>query len=140
MVDKSEIVKETEKEVKVKIGFAVIFLGIMIILGTFIYSGLETYKDGPMQGQNWTYVDSFYFSAMTLTTIGYGDFLPTTDVSKIFTVFYSLFGVGLVLYVLGVIARGYVEKSIVFEQEEVRKLKNLLYRHEIRQKAKNENI
>ena len=42
-------------------------------------------------------VDSFYFSVVTLATVGYGDFTPETDHGKLFTAFYVLVGVGIVL-------------------------------------------
>lgn len=42
-------------------------------------------------------VDAIYFSAMTLTTVGYGDFAPQTDIGKIFTTFYALIGIGIFL-------------------------------------------
>lgn len=37
------------------------------------------------------------FSLMTLTTVGYGDFTPTTPVSKVFTMVYVVVGIGLLL-------------------------------------------
>lgn len=47
--------------------------------------------------EGWSYLDSVYFSAITLTTIGYGDFSPQTDAGKIFTIIYIGIGVGLIL-------------------------------------------
>ncbi|MBC2602190.1 potassium channel family protein [Puniceicoccus vermicola] len=44
--------------------------------------------------EGWSVVDASYFCVMTLTTIGYGDLHPTRDVSKIFTIFYALVGIG----------------------------------------------
>jgi hypothetical protein len=32
---------------------------------------------------------------MTLTTIGYGDLHPTSDFTKLFTMFYSIIGIGI---------------------------------------------
>ena len=40
-------------------------------------------------------MDSFYFSAVTLTTVGYGDLAPSTSGSKLFTVFYLATGITL---------------------------------------------
>jgi len=40
---------------------------------------------------------SIYFSAMTITTAGFGDLHPTSDLSKLFTVFYIFMGLGVVL-------------------------------------------
>jgi hypothetical protein len=42
-------------------------------------------------------LDAFYFTAMTLTTVGYGDFSPQTDAGKIFTAIYAFVGIGIFL-------------------------------------------
>src|ERR687897_1039962 len=43
------------------------------------------------------FIDALYFSVVTLTTVGYGDFAPKTDVGKLFTAVYVLVGVGILL-------------------------------------------
>ena len=55
-----------------------IFVGI-ILLGAVVYQYLE----------NWNFIDSIYFSAVTITTLGYGDFVPQTKTGKILTIFFS---------------------------------------------------
>ena len=69
--------------------FQALFLFVCIILlsGTFFYHSVE----------HWSYLDSFYFSVITLATVGYGDFTPQTAAGKIFTIFYILTGVGTLL-------------------------------------------
>ena len=62
-----------------------IVLGSWVALGTIIYSVRE----------GWGMIDSLYFSVMTLTTIGYGDFSPTTTWMRLYTVIYSVMGIGL---------------------------------------------
>lgn len=59
----------------------------IIGLGTVVYRNLE----------GWSWIDSLYFSVVTLTTVGYGDFSPTTDAGKLFTIFYILVGIGIIL-------------------------------------------
>ncbi len=54
-------------------------------LGTVVYRYLE----------DWGWVDSLYFSVITLTSVGYGDLAPSTSGSKLFTVFYILTGLSL---------------------------------------------
>jgi len=61
-----------------------IVLGSWIALGTIIYSVQE----------DWSVIESLYFCVMTLTTIGYGDFSPSTEAMQLYTVFYSVLGVG----------------------------------------------
>ena len=45
--------------------------------------------------ENWTFLDSVYFSVITLTTVGYGDLSPQTSLGKILTICYILAGLGI---------------------------------------------
>ena len=58
--------------------------------------------------EEWSLLDSFYFSAITLATVGYGDFVPTTPGGKLFTVFYVFAGVGIILAFVQTVARASV--------------------------------
>ncbi|TQD25379.1 potassium channel family protein [Methanolobus vulcani] len=58
-----------------------------LALGTVTYHSIE----------GWTWIDSLYFSVITLTTIGYGDLAPVTDAGKIFTIIYVFIGIGILL-------------------------------------------
>lgn len=55
------------------------------------------------------WVDAIYFTAITLTTVGYGDISPKTNFGKMFTVFYLL--VGLTLFV--VLARVVLNETLL---------------------------
>jgi len=63
------------------LSFFVILL--VVLVGTLVMGIFE----------DWTYVESFYWSTVTITTTGYGDYVPTTIALKWFTTFYSLIGV-----------------------------------------------
>ena len=56
------------------------------------------------------FLDALYFSVTTLATVGYGDYAPKTDAGKIFTIFYVLIGVGILLAFLTTVA-GQVVKT-----------------------------
>ena len=58
----------------------------LVVVGTVAYRFLE----------DWSWVDSFYFSVVAISTVGFGDLAPTTDGSKLFTVVYIVFGVGII--------------------------------------------
>jgi hypothetical protein len=59
----------------------------LLSLGTVFYALVE----------GWSLLDSLYFSVTTLATVGLGDFAPKTDLGKIFTIFYILAGVSVIL-------------------------------------------
>jgi NhaP-type Na+/H+ or K+/H+ antiporter len=71
----------------------------MIALGTIVYKFLE----------GWSWIQCFYFSVSTLSTVGYGDLHPTTDGSRLFTALYILSGVAIALSALGIIGMNYIE-------------------------------
>lgn len=50
------------------------------------------------------YLNALYWCVATLTTVGYGDVLPTNDVQKIYTIVVMLLGIGVYAYIIGNIA------------------------------------
>ncbi len=71
------------------------YIIVMIAVGAVIYHFLE----------GWDWLDSFYFVVVTLTTIGYGDLVPTRPITKLITIFYGLNGVILLLTMFDVVRR-----------------------------------
>lgn len=67
---------------RILLAFAVFTLGV----GTVVYHYVEKL----------TWLNSYYFSVITLTTVGYGDITPHTDFGKIFTTIYVLIGIGII--------------------------------------------
>lgn len=82
-----------------EIAAALIALLGLLGLGTITFHYLE----------NWNWINSFYFSVVTLATVGYGDLTPTTDIAKLFTAFYILLGATIALASLGIIGTRYLE-------------------------------
>jgi hypothetical protein len=54
--------------------------------------------------EGWSLIDSFYFSSTTLITIGHAELLPSTDLSKLFTVALSFVGVATFLGLITLVA------------------------------------
>jgi voltage-gated potassium channel len=72
--------------------------GGLVLTGTIVYWRFE----------DWTIIQSLYFSVVTLTTVGYGDFTPTSAGAQIFTIIYILTGVGVFVALLASVAAHYI--------------------------------
>ena len=73
--------------------------GALVLTGTLFYWRFE----------DWTFVEALYFSIVTLTTVGYGDFSPTTPGTQIFTILYILTGFGVLVALLTSVAQQYLK-------------------------------
>ena len=72
-----------------------IWMLIILLLGTVFYHFAE----------GWSWLDSFYFSVITLSTVGYGDFSPTTAIAKIFTSAYIFLGISIFVSFASMLAK-----------------------------------
>jgi voltage-gated potassium channel len=89
---------------------SLLYLAALILaVGTVFYHSVE----------GWRWLDSFYFSVITLATVGYGDFAPKTDLGKIFTVIYIFIGLGILLGFVNPIGEYIVDRR--FEKLEMKK-------------------
>lgn len=117
---KKEELQKLEEEEHRKFHRRMIYIVIVILM--FLFGGATFYY----YAEQWRYLDAVYFSAYTMTTVGYGDIVPKTDLGKIFTIFYVFAGVGIALYGLTVISSHFVE---VREEFWLEKISNIKIRH-----------
>ena len=64
-------------------------------------SGATTFGD---------FFDALYWATVTLTTVGYGDLTPVTDIGRFVSMLSSLFGVAVIALPSGVITASYLEE------------------------------
>lgn len=77
--------------------------------GTLFYHGQE----------EWSWLDSLYFSVVSLIPTGLNTNLaPVTVFGKVFTMFYLIVGVGVMLILLIIMGRVLVSYNQDFEEEE----------------------
>ena len=65
----------------------------VVYVGVYYFFGSLFYMKGP---EKMSLKGSVYFITVTMTTIGYGDVTPTTDLGKIFTMVYIIVGLAVV--------------------------------------------
>ena len=92
----------------------VLFVMLIVLSGGVVF---YHYKE------KWSFIDALYFSAATMTTVGYGDITPQTNTGKLFTVFYVFMSVSIALYGLSLIASHFVEIREEFWLQRLGKLK-----------------
>lgn len=85
----------------------------IIIVFTWISIGIFTFHEL----EDWTWTQCFYYSVTTLTTVGYGDLVPTHDLSRFVAAWYILIGVTITLGALGYIGSYYLEKRMQKNKE-----------------------
>jgi voltage-gated potassium channel len=73
----------------------VVLVLITLLSGTIFYSWVE----------GWSVVDVLLFSVTTLTTVGYGNLVPTTTISKLFTVIFIFAGISIILGFIDTVAK-----------------------------------
>jgi voltage-gated potassium channel len=84
--------------------------GGMLLGGVLVYHWLE----------GWSYLDALYFCVVSLATVGYGDLTPTTPLARLFTIFYLINGIGILLALfdrIRVVRARAIEKSAQNERK-----------------------
>jgi len=82
-------------------------VAVILAIGTVFYSIVE----------DWTVIQALYFTVITLTTIGYGDLHPTTEFSRVFTIFFVLAGVSILLGFLNFIIGRTVKDQVAKKEQ-----------------------
>jgi len=95
--------KEIINKIKWQIGISISVLLLFLVIGVIGYMILEDY----------TFLESVWFTVITLTSIGYGTVRPLSDVGMIFTIFLILCGTSFVLYFISILASVLLDKQLI---------------------------
>ena len=112
------------------IGFLVTIIILFVVMGRFAHAiqhmarnpefqllllaTLATLASGMFfyhRFEGWSLLDSLYFSVITLTTVGYGDFAPQTNAGKVFTIMYIIAGLGILAAFITTVANIAIEQD-----------------------------
>lgn len=64
-----------------------------------------------------TFFDALYWATVTLTTVGYGDLTPVTDLGRFVSMLSSLFGVAIIALPSGIITASYLDELRAIKKE-----------------------
>ncbi len=57
-----------------------------------------------------TFFDAFYWAACTLTTVGYGDLYPISDIGRVISIISSMVGIAIIALPSGIVTAGYLDE------------------------------
>ncbi|MBQ2933858.1 MAG: two pore domain potassium channel family protein [Clostridia bacterium] len=93
-----EILKRSKKSLLAVCGFAV---GYIVISAIVIFN---------VEGDSFkTFFDAVYWATMSLTTVGYGDIYPVSDIGRVVAMISSFFGIAVVALPAGIISAEYIK-------------------------------
>ncbi|MEO1429444.1 MAG: ion transporter [Cyanobacteria bacterium J06633_8] len=97
-----------------------IFTRILFILFAiiFVYSGLIYQVEHPVNPQVFTtFVDAMYFAIVTMTTVGFGDVTPLSQIGRLLTILMILTGIALIPWQVGDLIKQIVKKNNEVEKK-----------------------
>lgn len=87
--------------------------GLIILLGTFVMYGVESQVPN---SKIKTLLDALWWCVATVTTVGYGDIVPVSNIGRIVALFYMFFGISMIAILMSVITNTFYKRR--FEKEE----------------------
>ena len=87
----------------------------IILLGAVAIFIIES--DHPDSQIN-TLLDALWWTVATVTTVGYGDILPVTDVGKIVALFYMVFGISVLGILLSTLGTRFYRRRLETDEKE----------------------
>jgi voltage-gated potassium channel len=111
-------VEVLKKERKV-LTAVLVFAAAYIFVTALVMFNFEP-RINPNTGQETfhTFFDAVYWSTVTLTTVGYGDLCPATNLGRLISMFSSLFGVAIIALPSGIITASYLDELRHIKEKE----------------------
>lgn len=82
--------------------YLVVSVALIILCGTVFFRFVE----------GWSWIDSYFFTVVTLSTVGYGNLVPATAIGKIGTTIFIYLGVGIVATAIQQIAQFNIKRRM----------------------------
>jgi len=90
--------------------FEFIFLGYMLFAITFTLGSIFYLLEFGINAKLTSYLDAIYWALVTISTVGYGDISPVTELGKILSMFGIVFGIAMISFVTSVMVSAFSER------------------------------
>ena len=88
--------------------------GLIILLGTIVMYNVESQVPN---SKIKTLLDALWWCVATVTTVGYGDIVPVSNIGRVVALFYMFFGISMIAILLSVITNTFYIRRICKENE-----------------------
>lgn len=97
------LIRVLRKEKRILFTVFIIALGYILVTALIMFNVEESamYED---------FFDALYWATTTLTTVGYGDIYPSTDLGRVISMFSAILGVAVIALPSGVITASYLDE------------------------------
>lgn len=99
-----------------RVVYVIVGAAVVIFLGTIIMYNVES---NTPNSEIKTMLDALWWCVSTVTTVGYGDVVPVTDLGRVVAMIYMGFGIAMISILLSVISTNFYKRRI--ENEEIQK-------------------
>lgn len=99
-----------KKERQVLLSVLMLALFYIFITALVMFNAEPHINPNTGQATFHSFFDALYWATVTLTTVGYGDLCPVTDIGRVVSMLSSLFGVAIIALPSGVITASYLEE------------------------------
>ena len=115
-----DVLKKERKVLASVLMFAVTY----IFITALVMFNFEPHVN-PITGETTfrSFLDALYWSTVTLTTVGYGDLCPVTDLGRIISMLSALFGIAVIALPSGIITASYLDELHKIERQKEREKK-----------------
>lgn len=90
--------------------FEFVFLGYMLLGVTFTFGSIFYLLEFGINKSLDSYLDAIYWALVTISTVGYGDIAPVTELGKIVSMFGIIFGIAMISFVTSVMVSAFSER------------------------------
>lgn len=90
--------------------FEFIFLGYMLFGITFTFGSIFYLLEYGLNENIHSYLDALYWALVTISTVGYGDISPVTELGKVVSMFGIVVGIGMISFVTSVMVSAFSER------------------------------
>ena len=89
-------------------------IGLVLLAVVFVFSSVIYYLIGMFYNKNWTMMDCVFMVAITLSTIGYGDWLDLRGkpLAELFTMLLAFVGIGVPAFIISTVTAMIVDGTV----------------------------